>query len=598
MSTTSTTDDCCTMDTKRRLVVLQTTTNNNAIASSSSTENENNVTSSRGRSSSSSKGLETTSSNSCSSHLPRPRGRSHGGALLIVLGQKQCLGGLRSLLLILFGYTLQLIHLQSQFNEYHYSSPTSRSMSVLLQSTPLDDASGNQLAVPTMELSSRGDVVLTTALQKALKDFKEMGGSGGIDAGLDNNNNSPTTTTIEDPALLQLLQQMTAAAPLKRYDEYNCTLATGVSISLPPVPTFIIAGVQKGGTSALHSLLRKHPLLVAPKKFEPHFFDSNAIMKSVNDTSLLSQADICLLRELYSRNFKLQRLRRYPQMLSFEKTPSYIITKEAPERIKIVAPWAKIIVTLRNPVDRYVVIVLCFCLFCCCVICISCVSCTCLSWSLFLTNRAYDPIFVFPRHFPIFLSALSFSIFFHSCFSHYKMKVERNQIPQNQTFDEHLAMDLEVLRRKGRFVLPPVEHQPFPEITEVRDTRVLSYWKVKNLLYRGFYAEQLQHWIQHGGYTLGENLLVIRYERLNDEPALVFDEILDFLNVPRHDYKDDHFNKSYSPSRHWGGARNDLFIQSDATRQFLKDFYQPYNDELADLLGEEWRDVWNGRTFY
>jgi Sulfotransferase domain len=175
------------------------------------------------------------------------------------------------------------------------------------------------------------------------------------------------------------------------------------------------------------------------------------------------------------------------------------------------------------------------------------------------------------------------------------MKVERNQIPENQTFDEHLAMDLEVLRRKQRFILPPPETLPFPEITEVRDTRVFSFWKVKNLLYRGFYAEQLQHWIHHG-YKLGENLLVIRYERLNEEPAVVFDEILDFLNVPRHDYQDDHFNKSYSPSRHWG-VRNDLF-QSDATRQFLKDFYQPYNDELADLLGEEWRNVWSGKTFY
>jgi Sulfotransferase family len=266
----------------------------------------------------------------------------------------------------MFGYTLQLIHLQSQIND-HYPSSTSRSMSVLLQSptsSSTDDASGgghhhHQLTVPP---DTRN--VLTTALQKALEDFKEMGGGGGAGARgggsgggsgsalAESDSNSP----IIDPEILKLLQQMTAAAGAntKRYDEYNCTLATGVQISLPPVPTFIIAGVQKGGTSALHSLLRKHPLLVAPKKFEPHFFDANAVMKTVNDTSRLSNADVCLLRELYARNFKLHRLRRYPQMLSFEKTPSYIITKEAPERIQVVAPWAKIIVTLRNPVDRYV----------------------------------------------------------------------------------------------------------------------------------------------------------------------------------------------------------------------------------------------------
>jgi Sulfotransferase family len=281
-------------------------------------------------------GSETTTINSSNSTSSRPVRRA-------LVGQK-CLGGLRNILLIIFGYTLQLIHLQSQFYN-HY--PSSRSMLALSNSNNNNNdaaASGgvNQLAVPPER-----DV--TTALQKALEDFKEMG-AGAAGAGLD----ADSSTPIIDPEILKLLKEMTATAPKKRYDEYNCTLSTGVQISLPPVPTFIVAGVQKGGTSALHSLLRKHPLLVAPKKFEPHFFDSNPIMKSVNDTTLLSSGDICLLRELYSRNFKLHRLRRYPQMLSFEKTPSYMVTTEAPERIKVVAPWAKIIVTLRNPVDRYV----------------------------------------------------------------------------------------------------------------------------------------------------------------------------------------------------------------------------------------------------
>lgn len=282
-------------------------------------------------------GSETISSSSSSSSRPPAR--------RALVGQK-CLGGLRNILLIIFGYTLQLIHLQSQFYN-HYPPSSSRSM-LALSSNNNDAAAAaiaasgggggnNQLTVPERDV--------TTALQKALQDFKEMGGGAGLD---------DSSNPIMDPEILQLLQQMTAAAPKKRYDEYNCTLSTGVQISLQPVPTFIVAGVQKGGTSALHSLLRKHPLLVAPKKFEPHFFDSNPIMKSVNDTSLLSSGDICLLRELYSRNFKLHRLRRYPQMLSFEKTPSYMVTTEAPERIKVVAPWAKIIVTLRNPVDRYV----------------------------------------------------------------------------------------------------------------------------------------------------------------------------------------------------------------------------------------------------
>ena len=40
---------------------------------------------------------------------------------------------------------------------------------------------------------------------------------------------------------------------------------------------FLVAGVQKGATSALHYYLRQHPDLYLPTKKELHFFDNEKI---------------------------------------------------------------------------------------------------------------------------------------------------------------------------------------------------------------------------------------------------------------------------------------------------------------------------------
>ena len=44
-------------------------------------------------------------------------------------------------------------------------------------------------------------------------------------------------------------------------------------LRIPKVPDFIIVGAQKCGTTALASLLEKHPYIVRSQRFEEHFFD-------------------------------------------------------------------------------------------------------------------------------------------------------------------------------------------------------------------------------------------------------------------------------------------------------------------------------------
>ena len=50
---------------------------------------------------------------------------------------------------------------------------------------------------------------------------------------------------------------------------------------------FIIAGVQKGGTTALHTFLSQHPQIFLPQRKELHFFDNERLKWSCPDYTSL-----------------------------------------------------------------------------------------------------------------------------------------------------------------------------------------------------------------------------------------------------------------------------------------------------------------------
>lgn len=100
---------------------------------------------------------------------------------------------------------------------------------------------------------------------------------------------------------------------------------------------FIVAGVQKGGTSALDYYLRQHGEINMGKKKELHFFDTEKFFSG-------PEVNYELLHK------KLQR--RPNTKITGESTPSYIYWNNAIERIKSYNPEIKLIVILRNPIDR------------------------------------------------------------------------------------------------------------------------------------------------------------------------------------------------------------------------------------------------------
>ncbi len=100
---------------------------------------------------------------------------------------------------------------------------------------------------------------------------------------------------------------------------------------------FVIAGAQKGGTTALDAYLRTHPEIGMADVKEVHFFD--------NETFFRRQ------RPPYSKYHSFF-IRNWSRKLWGEATPIYMYWREVPERLRQYNPDLKIIMILRNPIDR------------------------------------------------------------------------------------------------------------------------------------------------------------------------------------------------------------------------------------------------------
>lgn len=120
-------------------------------------------------------------------------------------------------------------------------------------------------------------------------------------------------------------------APLRRLRTHYRTL-TG---PLRGLPSALIIGAQKGGTTSLFNYLVRHPDVLPPIGKEVHYFDL-----------------------YYARGDRWYR-GRFPYgyrlrggVLTLDASPYYLMHPLAPERAARLVPDAKLIAVLRNPVDR------------------------------------------------------------------------------------------------------------------------------------------------------------------------------------------------------------------------------------------------------
>ena len=147
---------------------------------------------------------------------------------------------------------------------------------------------------------------------------------------------------------------MTSRVPeswTRHYEEYalktaikRTVTAWGVATSpLRPLPDFLIIGTQRAGTTSLYHYLVAHPAVAAamPSK-GVHYFDTE-----YGRTLRWYRAHFAsVVASAYAR------VRWRMRLLRGEASPYYLFHPDAQRRVAAVLPDAKLIVLLRNPVDR------------------------------------------------------------------------------------------------------------------------------------------------------------------------------------------------------------------------------------------------------
>jgi hypothetical protein len=99
---------------------------------------------------------------------------------------------------------------------------------------------------------------------------------------------------------------------------------------------FVVGGVQKAGTTALHEYLSQHPQMVASSKKELHFFDNEVEVQWQNPNY-----------DAYHRQFPAGT-----NGLLFESTPIYLFWPPALPRIRRYHPTIKLVFIFRDPIER------------------------------------------------------------------------------------------------------------------------------------------------------------------------------------------------------------------------------------------------------
>lgn len=109
------------------------------------------------------------------------------------------------------------------------------------------------------------------------------------------------------------------------------------------LPDFIVIGVHKGGTTSVYEYLAQHPQMVPAFEKELQYFTS------------FYDNDEGSYRAKFPNVVRMGAVRRRAgRAITGEASPSYISNPRAPARVRAMVPEARLVLLLRDPVDRAV----------------------------------------------------------------------------------------------------------------------------------------------------------------------------------------------------------------------------------------------------
>lgn len=117
------------------------------------------------------------------------------------------------------------------------------------------------------------------------------------------------------------------------------------------LPTFLVIGAMRSGTTTLYYSLLRHPQVFMASIKETNFFtfnDGYLDLPLTEDASLNFVATSITTREGYEQLFRLAG----SALAIGEVSPSYLYSRGAAARVKALLPATQLVALLRDPVDR------------------------------------------------------------------------------------------------------------------------------------------------------------------------------------------------------------------------------------------------------
>lgn len=123
-------------------------------------------------------------------------------------------------------------------------------------------------------------------------------------------------------------------------------MTTGTETRLP---NFLVIGAPKSGTTSLYAYLKQHPDIYLPVRKELHYFTYELLNENVNgpgDRAVISS--LCSSFDDYAMHYREVK----DEKMIGEVSPSYLLFPEVAKRIKSILGEVKIVIMLRNPVEK------------------------------------------------------------------------------------------------------------------------------------------------------------------------------------------------------------------------------------------------------
>lgn len=324
------------------------------------------------------------------------------------------------------------------------------------------------------------------------------------------------------------------------------------------LPEAIVLGVQKCGTTALYDYLIQHPDVAETRK-ELYFLDEqvdemllasyyyNVSLDGNNPTNGTEEEDPINLQHggIHQQSIRrrygevIRNSMRYPLRdrgkMVIDLTPNYFFkSSRVAGRISCLVPWVKLLVLLRNPIER--------------------------------TRSQYD--------------------------MKLKYTDRGNRTTRIPTYAEYIRNDLAALREVGVIQdWSVVDFDTYFESDAMREAwRTYENSGLNAPVGMGLYALQIRPYLE-----LPNDLLVIRSEDLKNDAEATFSRVAKFLGLRSLDKKgmfNDKNNNHIVFSKNVNSARTVTGID-ESIEATLRDVFDPFNRKLAEMLGEEWDGIWD-----